>query len=182
MWCVARVTCLVFYKPSSVRLHYSTSLLFDAPAWTAMYTYCRPPYTVFAGDHVIPLYTPQCRECKFCRSPKTNLCSKIRATQGRGLMPDGTTRFTCRGKQLYHFMGCSTFSEYTVVAEISVCKVFIRKQGAYISSCNVVNELLINVIIMVIMVALFIIMLTISMLQASVTYCIPSDFVRTFTA
>lgn len=75
------------------------------------------------GDHVIPLYIPQCGDCKFCKSPKTNLCSKIRTTQGQGLMPDGTTRFTCKGKSLYHFMGCSTFSEYTVVAEISVAKI-----------------------------------------------------------
>eukprot|EP00126_Sphaerothecum_destruens_P002700 Sdes_comp16124_c0_seq1m5354 len=75
------------------------------------------------GDVVIPLYIPQCRECKFCKSPKTNLCSKIRATQGKGVMPDGTTRFTCKGKQLFHFMGCSTFSEYTVVAAVSLCKV-----------------------------------------------------------
>lgn len=75
------------------------------------------------GDHVIPLYIPQCNDCKFCRSPKTNLCSKIRATQGAGYMPDGTSRLSCKGKQLFHFMGCSTFSEYTVVAEISVCKV-----------------------------------------------------------
>ncbi|XP_071445105.1 alcohol dehydrogenase class-3 [Hetaerina americana] len=79
--------------------------------------------SVAPGDHVIPLYIPQCGNCKFCNSPKTNLCSKIRATQGQGLMPDGTTRFTCKGKKLFHFMGCSTFSEYTVVAEISVCKV-----------------------------------------------------------
>jgi len=75
------------------------------------------------GDHVIPLYTPQCYECKFCKNPKTNLCQKIRITQGRGQMPDGTTRFTCNGKTVYHFMGCSTFSEYTVVADISVAKV-----------------------------------------------------------
>ncbi|XP_075231323.1 alcohol dehydrogenase class-3 Fdh [Lycorma delicatula] len=75
------------------------------------------------GDHVVPLYIPQCGECKFCKSPKTNLCGKIRITQGQGVMPDGTTRFTCRGKQLYHFMGCSTFSEYTVVAEISLSKI-----------------------------------------------------------
>jgi len=79
--------------------------------------------SVAPGDHVIPLYTPQCYECKFCKSPKTNLCAKIRATQGKGLMPDGTSRFTCKGKQLFHFMGCSTFSEYTVVADISVAKV-----------------------------------------------------------
>ncbi|KAJ8318349.1 hypothetical protein KUTeg_003440 [Tegillarca granosa] len=75
------------------------------------------------GDHVIPLYIPQCYECKFCKSPKTNLCQKVRATQGKGVMPDGTSRFMCKGKQLYHFMGTSTFSEYTVVAEVSVCKV-----------------------------------------------------------
>ncbi|GLH11768.1 Alcohol dehydrogenase class-3 [Gryllus bimaculatus] len=79
--------------------------------------------SVKPGDRVVPLYIPQCRECKFCKSSKTNLCSKIRATQGRGVMPDGTTRFTCNGKQIFHFMGCSTFSEYTVVAEISVTKI-----------------------------------------------------------
>jgi len=79
--------------------------------------------TVVQGDHVIPLYTPQCYDCKFCKSPKTNLCGKIRATQGKGLMPDGTSRFTCKGQQLFHFMGCSTFSEYTVVSEISVAKI-----------------------------------------------------------
>jgi len=75
------------------------------------------------GDHVIPLYIPQCGECKFCLSPKTNVCSKIRLTQGQGKMPDNTSRFTCKGQSLYHFMGCSTFSEYTVVADISLCKV-----------------------------------------------------------
>ncbi|XP_046420474.1 alcohol dehydrogenase class-3 [Neodiprion fabricii] len=75
------------------------------------------------GDHVIPLYIPQCGECKFCKSPKTNLCGKIRTTQGKGVMPDGTSRFTCKGKTLAHFMGCSTFSEYTVVADISLSKV-----------------------------------------------------------
>jgi len=79
--------------------------------------------SVAPGDHVIPLYTPQCYDCKFCKSPKTNLCVKIRATQGKGLMPDGTTRFTCKGQQVFHFMGCSTFSEYTVVAEISLAKI-----------------------------------------------------------
>jgi len=79
--------------------------------------------SVKPGDHVIPLYTPQCRECKFCKNPKTNLCQKIRVTQGKGLMPDGTTRLTCKGQTLYHYMGCSTFSQYTVVAEISVAKV-----------------------------------------------------------
>lgn len=75
------------------------------------------------GDHVIPLYVPQCGECKFCKNPKTNLCQKIRVTQGQGFMPDGSSRFSCNGKTLFHFMGCSTFSEYTVVAAISVCKV-----------------------------------------------------------
>lgn len=75
------------------------------------------------GDHVVPLYIPQCKDCKFCRSPKTNLCSRIRDTQGRGLMPDGTSRFTCKGKSLFHFMGTSTFTEYTVVAAISLAKV-----------------------------------------------------------
>ncbi|XP_067672909.1 alcohol dehydrogenase class-3-like [Haliotis asinina] len=79
--------------------------------------------SVKPGDHVIPCYIPQCYDCKFCKSPKTNLCSRIRSTQGAGVMPDGTSRFTCNGKQLYHFMGTSTFSEYTVVAEISVAKV-----------------------------------------------------------
>ncbi|XP_005188133.1 alcohol dehydrogenase class-3 [Musca domestica] len=75
------------------------------------------------GDHVIPTYIPQCDECKFCKSTKTNLCQKIRVTQGQGVMPDGTSRFTCKGKTVYHFMGTSTFSEYTVVADISLAKV-----------------------------------------------------------
>ncbi|KAG0721628.1 Alcohol dehydrogenase class-3 [Chionoecetes opilio] len=79
--------------------------------------------SVKEGDHVVPLYIPQCYDCKFCKSPKTNLCSKIRATQGKGVMPDGTSRFTCKGKQLFHFMGCSTFAQYTVVCEISIAKV-----------------------------------------------------------
>ncbi|XP_065183997.1 alcohol dehydrogenase class-3-like [Sycon ciliatum] len=79
--------------------------------------------SVQPGDHVVPLYIPQCGECKFCKSPKTNLCSKIRSTQGAGVMPDGTSRFRCKGTTAYHFMGTSTFSEYTVVAEISVAKV-----------------------------------------------------------
>ncbi|KAI7875957.1 formaldehyde dehydrogenase [Lichtheimia hyalospora FSU 10163] len=78
---------------------------------------------VAPGDHVIPLYTAECRKCKFCLSGKTNLCGSVRATQGRGLMPDETTRFTCQGKPIYHYMGCSTFSEYTVVADVSVVKV-----------------------------------------------------------
>lgn len=76
--------------------------------------------SVKKGDHVVALYTPECRECKFCKSGKTNLCGKIRATQGKGVMPDGTSRFKAKGKELLHFMGCSTFSEYTVVADISV--------------------------------------------------------------
>ncbi len=75
------------------------------------------------GDHVIPLYTAECRECKFCKSGKTNLCQKIRATQGKGLMPDGTSRFSYQGKPVYHYMGTSTFSEYTVVPEISLAKI-----------------------------------------------------------
>src|SRR5688572_20779958 len=76
--------------------------------------------TVKPGDHVIPLYTPECGRCAFCRSGKTNLCQAIRATQGRGLMPDETSRFTCGGKTVYHFMGTSTFAEYTVLPEIAV--------------------------------------------------------------
>lgn len=72
------------------------------------------------GDHVIPLYTAECRECKFCKSGKTNLCGRVRATQGQGLMPDGTTRFKAKGKDIFHFMGTSTFSQYTVVSEFSV--------------------------------------------------------------
>lgn len=75
------------------------------------------------GDHVIPLYTAECRECKFCKSGKTNLCQKVRATQGKGLMPDGTTRFSYQGQPIYHYMGTSTFSEYTVVPEISLAKI-----------------------------------------------------------
>ncbi|CAD5224817.1 unnamed protein product [Bursaphelenchus okinawaensis] len=75
------------------------------------------------GDYVIPVYVPQCRECDYCKHPKTNLCQKIRITQGQGVMPDGTSRFTCKGKELYHFMGTSTFSEYTVVAAISLAKI-----------------------------------------------------------
>ena len=79
--------------------------------------------SVAVGDHVIPLYTPECGECKFCKSGKTNLCGKIRDTQGKGLMPDGTTRFSKGGEPIYHYMGCSTFSEYTVLPEISLAKV-----------------------------------------------------------
>jgi len=76
--------------------------------------------SVKVGDHVIPLYIPECRNCKFCKSGKTNLCSIIRVTQGKGLMPDSSTRFTCKGKPIHHFMGTSTFSEYTVLPEISL--------------------------------------------------------------
>ncbi|MFM5050654.1 S-(hydroxymethyl)glutathione dehydrogenase/class III alcohol dehydrogenase [Aeromonas veronii] len=79
--------------------------------------------SVKVGDHVIPLYTPECGECKFCKSGKTNLCQKIRATQGKGLMPDGTTRFSKDGQPIYHYMGTSTFSEYTVLPEISIARV-----------------------------------------------------------
>jgi len=75
------------------------------------------------GDHVIPLYTPECGECNFCTSGKTNLCQAIRVTQGQGLMPDGTSRFSKGGKQIFHYMGTSTFSEYTVLPEISVAKI-----------------------------------------------------------
>lgn len=81
--------------------------------------------TLKVGDHVVPCYTPQCRKCKFCKSAKTNLCSIIRSTQGKGLMPDGTSRFTCKrnGETLFHFMGTSTFAEFTVLPEISVAKI-----------------------------------------------------------
>ncbi|MCB0404384.1 MAG: S-(hydroxymethyl)glutathione dehydrogenase/class III alcohol dehydrogenase [Bdellovibrionales bacterium] len=79
--------------------------------------------SVSVGDHVIPLYIPECGACKFCLSGKTNLCQAVRATQGKGLMPDGTTRFSKNGKPIYHYMGTSTFSEYTVVPEISLAKI-----------------------------------------------------------
>jgi S-(hydroxymethyl)glutathione dehydrogenase/alcohol dehydrogenase len=79
--------------------------------------------SVAVGDHVIPLYTPECRQCKFCRSGKTNLCQAIRTTQGRGLMPDGSSRFSKNGQPIHHYMGTSTFSEYTVVPEIAVAKI-----------------------------------------------------------
>ena len=75
------------------------------------------------GDTVIPLYTPECRECEYCLNPKTNLCQSIRATQGKGVMPDGTSRFSFEGKPILHYMGCSTFSNYTVMPEIAVAKV-----------------------------------------------------------
>lgn len=79
--------------------------------------------SVKPGDHVIPLYTAECGECEFCRSGKTNLCVAVRETQGKGLMPDGTTRFSYQGQPIYHYMGCSTFSEYSVVAEVSLAKI-----------------------------------------------------------
>ena len=79
--------------------------------------------TVRAGDHVIPLYIPECGQCKFCRSGRTNLCGAIRATQGKGVMPDGSSRFSVNGKTLYHYMGTSTFSQYTVLPEISIAKI-----------------------------------------------------------
>jgi S-(hydroxymethyl)glutathione dehydrogenase/alcohol dehydrogenase len=79
--------------------------------------------TLKVGDHVIPLYTPECGVCKFCLSGKTNLCQAIRATQGKGLMPDGTTRFSKNGTPIFHYMGTSTFSEYTVVPEIALAKI-----------------------------------------------------------
>jgi S-(hydroxymethyl)glutathione dehydrogenase / alcohol dehydrogenase len=79
--------------------------------------------TLKTGDHVIPLYTPECGQCNFCASGKTNLCQAIRSTQGRGLMPDGSSRFRARGQTVYHYMGTSTFSEYTVLPEIAVAKI-----------------------------------------------------------
>ncbi len=75
------------------------------------------------GDHVIPLYTPECRECEYCLNPKTNLCQKIRSTQGAGLMPDGSSRFSINGEKIFHYMGTSTFANYTVVPEIALAKI-----------------------------------------------------------
>ncbi|WP_324740028.1 S-(hydroxymethyl)glutathione dehydrogenase/class III alcohol dehydrogenase [Tsuneonella sp. CC-YZS046] len=91
--------------------------------------------SVAPGDHVIPLYTPECRQCKSCLSGKTNLCTAIRATQGKGLMPDGTTRFSYKGQPIYHYMGCSTFSNFTVLPEIAVAK--IREDAPFQTSCYV---------------------------------------------
>ncbi|MGH8165139.1 MAG: alcohol dehydrogenase catalytic domain-containing protein, partial [Rhodanobacteraceae bacterium] len=79
--------------------------------------------SVRRGDHVIPLYTPECRECEYCLNPKTNLCQAIRETQGRGVMPDGSSRFSFDGKPLHHYMGTSTFAQYTVLPEIAVAKI-----------------------------------------------------------
>ncbi len=91
--------------------------------------------SVVAGDHIIPLYTPECRECEFCLNPKTNLCQSIRETQGQGLMPDGTSRFSLNGESIYHYMGCSTFSNYTVLPEIAVAK--IRKDAPFDKVCYI---------------------------------------------
>ncbi|HCP49770.1 MAG TPA: S-(hydroxymethyl)glutathione dehydrogenase/class III alcohol dehydrogenase [Gammaproteobacteria bacterium] len=91
--------------------------------------------SVVKGDHVIPLYTPECRECKFCRSGKTNLCGAIRETQGQGLMPDGTSRFSREGERLFHYMGTSTFSNYTVLPEIAVAR--IRKDAPFDKVCYI---------------------------------------------
>lgn len=87
------------------------------------------------GDHVIPLYTPECRECDYCLHPKTNLCQKIRGTQGKGLMPDGTSRFSLNGKPILHYMGCSTFSNFTVLPEISLAKV--REDAPFDKICYI---------------------------------------------
>nr|WP_024302944.1 S-(hydroxymethyl)glutathione dehydrogenase/class III alcohol dehydrogenase [Pseudogulbenkiania sp. MAI-1] len=87
------------------------------------------------GDHVIPLYTPECRQCKFCLSQKTNLCQAIRSTQGQGLMPDGTSRFSLDGKPIFHYMGTSTFSNYTVVPEIALAK--IREDAPFDTVCYI---------------------------------------------
>ncbi len=91
--------------------------------------------SVAVGDHVIPLYTPECRTCPSCLSRKTNLCTSIRATQGRGVMPDGTSRFSYRGQPIHHYMGCSTFSNYTVLPEIAVAK--IRTDAPFDKACYI---------------------------------------------
>ena len=91
--------------------------------------------SVKPGDHVIPLYTPECRQCEYCLSQKTNLCQAIRSTQGRGLMPDGTSRFSLGGEALYHYMGTSTFANYSVMPEISVAK--IREDAPFEKVCYI---------------------------------------------
>ncbi len=91
--------------------------------------------SVAAGDHVIPLYTPECRECDYCLHPKTNLCQAIRSTQGQGLMPDGTSRFRLGKEPIYHYMGCSTFANFTVLPEIAVAKV--RKDAPFDKICYI---------------------------------------------
>jgi len=91
--------------------------------------------SVKPGDHVIPLYTPECRECDYCLHPKTNLCQSIRSTQGKGVMPDGTSRFSLDGKDILHYMGCSTFSNFTVMPEIALAKV--RKDAPFEKICYI---------------------------------------------
>src|SRR6202167_293713 len=91
--------------------------------------------TLKKGDHVIPLYTPECRQCKSCLSRKTNLCTAIRATQGKGVMPDGTSRFSIGGQMVHHYMGCSTFSNYTVLPEIALAK--IREDAPFEKVCYI---------------------------------------------
>ncbi|SDF14413.1 S-(hydroxymethyl)glutathione dehydrogenase/class III alcohol dehydrogenase [Thalassobaculum litoreum] len=91
--------------------------------------------TLKKGDHVIPLYTPECRECEYCLNPKTNLCQKIRVTQGQGLMPDGSSRFSLDGKPLFHYMGCSTFANHTVLPEIALAKV--RQDAPFDKICYI---------------------------------------------
>src|SRR5437868_15164145 len=91
--------------------------------------------SVQKGDHVIPLYTPECRACKSCLSRKTNLCTAIRATQGKGLMPDGTSRFSIKGKPIHHYMGCSTFANHTVLPEIALAKV--RRDAPFDKICYI---------------------------------------------
>ncbi len=91
--------------------------------------------TLQVGDHVIPLYTPECRQCKFCLSGKTNLCGAIRETQGQGLMPDGTSRFSLKGESLFHYMGTSTFSNFTVLPEIALAK--IREDAPFDKVCYI---------------------------------------------
>ena len=91
--------------------------------------------SVKPGDHVIPLYTPECRQCEYCLNPKTNLCQKIRGTQGQGLMPDGTSRFSYKGKKIHHYMGTSTFSNFTVVPEIALAK--IRSDAPFDKVCYI---------------------------------------------
>src|SRR6202163_3158923 len=91
--------------------------------------------SVKKGDHVIPLYTPECRQCKSCTSHKTNLCTAIRATQGKGVMPDGTSRFSHKGKKLFHYMGTSTFANFTVLPEIAVAK--IREDAPFDKVCYI---------------------------------------------
>ena len=87
------------------------------------------------GDHVIPLYTPECRQCEYCLNPKTNLCQAIRVTQGQGLMPDGSSRFSLNGEKIFHYMGCSTFANYTVLPEIALAKV--REDAPFDKICYI---------------------------------------------